>query len=70
MPFPTKNVKQRYEHPGHTPSETDLTYTYIYNGNLRYSSIPYMDELNFTTRSFKNLYFHNINYDKQQKQRF
>ena len=25
-----------------------------------------MDELSFTTRNFKNLYFHNINYDKQQ----
>ena len=25
-----------------------------------------MDELSFTTRNFKSLYFHNINYDKQQ----
>ena len=65
-PFLINNAKQHYEHPGHTPSEKDTTYTYIYNGNLKYSSIPYMDELSFTTKNFKNLYFHNINYDKKQ----
>ena len=64
--FLLNNAKQRYEHPGHTPSETYLTYTYIYNGNLRYSSIPYMEELSFTTRNLNISYFHNINYNKQQ----
>ena len=39
-PFMINNTKQYYEHPGHTPSEKDTTYTYIYNGNLKYSSIP------------------------------
>ena len=51
-PLLINNAKQSYEYPGHNPSDKDLTFTYIYNGDLRYTSIPYMNEI----YSIENMY--------------